>query len=257
MRVASIDIGTNSVLLLVAERRKDGGLSALLEKATITRLGEGVDKSRTLAPAAVDRTLACLQTYADAIRELGVDRIEVVGTSAMRDAAGGDAFREQATAILGATPRTISGDEEASLTFIGALSGLPYRGDITVFDIGGGIRNEADAWAALSDIAVLAGRTEEGLEHIRKAFRLNPFPASWYYLTLGQAQYAAGEYAAAIETLRRDETYRTSSRRFLAASLASSQLHLDPTVALIAGTRDALFLGKLVDIRAQARISFC
>ena len=51
--------------------------------------------------------------------------------------------------------------------------------------------NEADAWAALSDIAVLAGRVEEGLEHIRKAFRLNPFPASWYYLTLGQAQYAA------------------------------------------------------------------
>jgi tetratricopeptide (TPR) repeat protein len=80
--------------------------------------------------------------------------------------------------------------------------------------------NEADAWAALSDIAVLAGRVEEGLEHIRKAFRLNPFPASWYYLTLGQAQYAAGDYEAAVETLRRDETYRTSSRRFLAASLA-------------------------------------
>ncbi|MGB3388581.1 MAG: winged helix-turn-helix domain-containing tetratricopeptide repeat protein [Pseudaminobacter sp.] len=80
--------------------------------------------------------------------------------------------------------------------------------------------NEADAWAALSDIAVLAGRVGEGLEHIRKAFRLNPFPASWYYLTLGQAQYAAGDYEAAVETLRRDETYRTSSRRFLAASLA-------------------------------------
>jgi TolB-like protein len=80
--------------------------------------------------------------------------------------------------------------------------------------------NEADAWAALSDIAVLAGRVEEGLEHIRKAFRLNPYPASWYYLTLGQAQYAGGNYEAAVETLRRDETYRTSSRRFLAASLA-------------------------------------
>ncbi|WP_193364366.1 winged helix-turn-helix domain-containing tetratricopeptide repeat protein [Allomesorhizobium alhagi] len=80
--------------------------------------------------------------------------------------------------------------------------------------------NEADAWAALSDIAVLAGRIGEGLDHIRKAFRLNPYPASWYYLTLGQAQYAAGEYEAAVETLRRDETYRTSSRRFLAASLA-------------------------------------
>ncbi|MGN8118597.1 winged helix-turn-helix domain-containing tetratricopeptide repeat protein [Labrys sp. 22185] len=80
--------------------------------------------------------------------------------------------------------------------------------------------NEADIWAVLSDISVLAGRVEEGLEQIRKAFRLNPFPPSWYYLTLGQAQYAAGDYEAAIETLRRDETYRTSSRRFLAASLA-------------------------------------
>lgn len=80
--------------------------------------------------------------------------------------------------------------------------------------------NEADAWATLADITTLAGRVEEGLEQIRKAFRLNPFPASWYYLTLGQAQYAAREYEAAVETLRRDETYRTSSRRFLAASLA-------------------------------------
>ncbi|MBZ9871266.1 winged helix-turn-helix domain-containing tetratricopeptide repeat protein [Mesorhizobium sp. BR1-1-9] len=80
--------------------------------------------------------------------------------------------------------------------------------------------NEADAWATLSDISVLAGRVEEGLEQIRKAFRLNPFPASWYYLTLGAAQYAARDYEAAVKTLRRDETYRTSSRRFLAASLA-------------------------------------
>jgi TolB-like protein/cytochrome c-type biogenesis protein CcmH/NrfG len=80
--------------------------------------------------------------------------------------------------------------------------------------------NEADTWATLSDIEVLAGRITEGLEHIRKAFRLNPYPASWYYLTLGQAQYAAGDYEGAVETLRRDETYRTSSRRFLAAALA-------------------------------------
>ena len=80
--------------------------------------------------------------------------------------------------------------------------------------------NEADTFAALSDIAILAGRIEEGQEHIAKAFRLNPFPASWYYLALGQAQYAAGLYEAAVETLRSDETYRTSSRRFLAASLA-------------------------------------
>ncbi|NKL87685.1 CDC27 family protein, partial [Rhizobium leguminosarum] len=94
--------------------------------------------------------------------------------------------------------------------------------------------NEADTFAALSDIAVLAGRVGEGLEHIAKAFRLNPFPAGWYYLTLGQAQYAAGQYEAAIETLRRDETYRTSSRRFLAASLAQ--------------------LGRLDEARAEAEL---
>lgn len=80
--------------------------------------------------------------------------------------------------------------------------------------------NEADTFAALSDIAVLDGRVEAGLEHIRKAFRLNPFPPSWYYLALGQALYASRDYEAAVETLRRDETYRTTSRRFLAASLA-------------------------------------
>ena len=98
--------------------------------------------------------------------------------------------------------------------------------------------NEADTWATLSDIAVLAGRVEEGLEHIRKAFRLNPHPASWYYLTLGQAQYAAGEYEAAVETLRRDETYRTSSRRFLAASLAQlgrlDEAHTEAELFLVA-----------------------
>lgn len=94
--------------------------------------------------------------------------------------------------------------------------------------------NEADAWAALSDIAVLAGRVKEGLEHVRKAFRLNPFPASWYYLALGQAQYAAGEYEAAVATLRSDATYRTTSRRFLAASLAQ--------------------LGRLDEARAEAEL---
>lgn len=94
--------------------------------------------------------------------------------------------------------------------------------------------NEADAWATLSDIAVLAGRIGEGLEHIHKAFRLNPFPASWYHLMLGQAQYADGDYETAVTTLRREDTYRTSSRRFLAASLAQ--------------------LGRLDEARAEAAL---
>jgi TolB-like protein/class 3 adenylate cyclase len=81
--------------------------------------------------------------------------------------------------------------------------------------------NNADAWAQLSDITVLSGRPAEGVEQIRKALRLSPHPANWYYVLLGQALYALRQYQAAVETLRREETYRTSSsRRFLAASLA-------------------------------------
>jgi len=95
MRVATIDIGTNTVLLLVAERERDGSLGAVAERATITRLGAGVDLSRKLAPEAVERTCACLRSYADLVAELGAERVVVVGTSAMRDAAGGDVVRKK------------------------------------------------------------------------------------------------------------------------------------------------------------------
>ena len=80
--------------------------------------------------------------------------------------------------------------------------------------------NHADAWAHLSDISYLNGRVAEGLEQIQKAFRLNPHPASWYYWLLGQAQYAARQYESAVATLSKEDTYRTGSRRILAASLA-------------------------------------
>jgi len=143
MRAATIDIGTNSVLLLVADS-EGGALRPVLERATVTRLGEGVDKNRRLLPAACERTLACLSDYAQQLRTLGVSRLDAVGTSAMRDAAGGQDFVARAAAILGVAPRVIDGNEEARLTFAGALSGLPApsgtseNGKVTVFDIGGG-----------------------------------------------------------------------------------------------------------------------
>ena len=139
MRIATIDIGTNTVLLLVAERGATGELVAVEEHATITRLGQGVDKTRQLAPEAIERTNACLDVYADAVKRLGAERVAVVGTSAMRDAGGGEAVRAHVKERFGVDARTISGDEEARLTFQGALSGLPSRGDdVVVFDIGGG-----------------------------------------------------------------------------------------------------------------------
>lgn len=141
MRVAAVDIGTNTVLLLVAERTPGGQLVAVEEHATITRLGQGVDKTRKLAPEAVERTNAALDRYAGIIARLGASRVDVVGTSAMRDAEGGDAVRSHVEAKLGVPARTISGDEEARLTFAGALSGLDAVADdahVRVFDIGGG-----------------------------------------------------------------------------------------------------------------------
>lgn len=141
MRVAAIDIGTNTVLLLVAERNDAGQLVPVEERATITRLGEGVDKTRRLAPAAIERTNAALDRYAEIIERLGVDRVDVVGTSAMRDAGGGEAVRAHVKTKLGVDARTISGDEEARLTFAGALSGIAgieASSRVRVFDIGGG-----------------------------------------------------------------------------------------------------------------------
>jgi len=137
MRVATIDIGTNSVLLLVAERRDDV-IVPILERATITRLGQGVDATRTLAPEAIRRTLDCLARYAEDIRAAGVTRVDVAGTSAMRDAAGGESFRSEAKSLLGVEPRVISGREEAELTFEGAMTGLGLTGPVTVVDVGGG-----------------------------------------------------------------------------------------------------------------------
>jgi len=137
MRIATIDIGTNSVLLLVAES-EGGALGPVLERATVTRLGEGVDRSRRLLDSACERTLACLSDYAAQLRQLAVSRVDAVGTSAMRDAAGGQEFIARAAKILGFAPRVIDGNEEARLTFAGALSGLRQTGNVTVFDIGGG-----------------------------------------------------------------------------------------------------------------------
>lgn len=137
MRVATIDIGTNTVLLLIAEAGP-GGLVAVEERATITRLGQGVDRTRVLHPDAIARTSETLSRYAAAVAAAGCERVAVVGTSAMRDAGGAGVLHDQVRRELGVDVRTISGDEEARLTFRGALSGLDVDGAVTVFDIGGG-----------------------------------------------------------------------------------------------------------------------
>ncbi len=136
-RVAAIDIGTNSVLLLVAEATPSGP-RAVVERAEITRLGRGVDGAGRLADDACERTLDCLRAYAAEARSAGVSRLVAAGTSAMRDASNGPDFARRAADILGVAPAIVSGAEEARLTFVGAVAGLDVHGEIGVFDVGGG-----------------------------------------------------------------------------------------------------------------------
>jgi exopolyphosphatase/guanosine-5'-triphosphate,3'-diphosphate pyrophosphatase len=138
MKAAAIDIGTNSVLLSIAQLDVDGEIRTELDRCTITRLGQGVDGTRRLDPSAVERTLTCLVEYAGLLEAAKVDRLDVVGTSALRDAQASEEFLDRAATVLGRRPRVIAGAEEAELTFRGALSGLGLSGSVVVLDVGGG-----------------------------------------------------------------------------------------------------------------------
>jgi exopolyphosphatase / guanosine-5'-triphosphate,3'-diphosphate pyrophosphatase len=138
VRVAAIDCGTNSIRLLVADT-VDGRLVDVTREMRIVRLGEGVDRTGSLAPQALERTRAALADYAATIRANGVERVRMVATSATRDAANRDVFVSMVREVLGRDPEVISGREEAALSFAGAVASLrDLRGPVMVADIGGG-----------------------------------------------------------------------------------------------------------------------
>jgi exopolyphosphatase/guanosine-5'-triphosphate,3'-diphosphate pyrophosphatase len=159
-RVATIDVGTNTVLLLIAEGDA-ASPRAVVEHAAITRLGAGVDRTGRLSLEAVERTVSCLERYATTIREQHVVSVGVVCTSAVRDAANGSEFIDLAERVLGVRPRIIDGEEEARLTFAGGLAGLSVAGDVTVFDIGGG------------STEIIRGAREGAVERVASAVSLD------------------------------------------------------------------------------------
>jgi exopolyphosphatase/guanosine-5'-triphosphate,3'-diphosphate pyrophosphatase len=136
-RVAAIDCGTNSVRLLVADLPAG---TDVVRRMEIVRLGQGVDRTGRLAPEAIERTRLALSTYAAEIDRLGAERVRMVATSATRDAANADEFRAMVRETLGIDPEVVSGDEEARLSFVGAVRGLPADAEppYLVVDIGGG-----------------------------------------------------------------------------------------------------------------------
>jgi exopolyphosphatase / guanosine-5'-triphosphate,3'-diphosphate pyrophosphatase len=140
-RVAAIDCGTNSVRLLIADLPSDNGaLADVTREMKIVRLGQGVDRTGRLAPDAIERTRVALAEYAAQIHGLDVDRVRMVATSATRDAANAGDFHDMVVATLGVEPEVVTGNEEARLSFTGAVRGLPADTPrpVLVVDIGGG-----------------------------------------------------------------------------------------------------------------------
>ncbi|MEU5904409.1 Ppx/GppA phosphatase family protein [Micromonospora sp. NPDC047467] len=143
--MAAIDCGTNSIRLLVADlpdasAGAEAPLTDVTRRMEIVRLGQGVDRTGRLAPEAIERTRVALASYAADIEKLGAQRVRMCATSASRDAANAADFTEMVQRTLGVAPEVVTGDEEARLSFTGAVRGLPAdaKEPFLVVDIGGG-----------------------------------------------------------------------------------------------------------------------
>jgi exopolyphosphatase/guanosine-5'-triphosphate,3'-diphosphate pyrophosphatase len=141
MRVAAIDIGTNTILLLIADLEADGSVSVIRDEQVIARLGKGVDANRFILPETFDKALRYLRDYQTIIDQANVDRFIACGTSFLRDSCNRDEFVGFIKDELGIEIKVLSGDQEASLTYEGAISEF-VKPDIeqhfAVLDIGGG-----------------------------------------------------------------------------------------------------------------------
>jgi exopolyphosphatase/guanosine-5'-triphosphate,3'-diphosphate pyrophosphatase len=223
-RVAAVDIGTNSTRLLIAEGDRE-----LARESIVTRLGEGVDRTGRLADTAQQRVLDVLAGFRAAID--ACDGAAAVMTSAVRDAANGPAFAVRVTEALGFAPRTLSGDEEAQLTYAGATHAR--AGEFVVIDIGGGSTELVTSTAHVStqigvvrhserhlhsdpplaaELANLTSDVREALmAHVPVRMRVNPVqgiavagtPTQCAAIDLGLAEYDADRVEGHILTVSR------------------------------------------------------
>jgi exopolyphosphatase / guanosine-5'-triphosphate,3'-diphosphate pyrophosphatase len=155
VRVAVVDIGTNSTRLLVADVDDAGAVTEVERRTAVTRLGDRVDATGVLGEEAIGRVVATLQGYRERIDALGASATTAVLTSAVRDAANGAAFTTMVNERFDIGARTITGDREAALTFAGATSERPLDGvEVVVIDIGGG------------STEIVAGRDREVTFHV-------------------------------------------------------------------------------------------
>lgn len=136
-RVAVVDVGSNSTRLLIAAVA-DGRVTELERQSRVTRLGRGVDLSGQLSAEAVEAACGAIADYVAICREAGVERIEAIATSAVRDASNGSAFVAELRERFALSARVLDGEEEARLTYLGATCEHTPTEPTLVIDIGGG-----------------------------------------------------------------------------------------------------------------------
>jgi exopolyphosphatase/guanosine-5'-triphosphate,3'-diphosphate pyrophosphatase len=179
-RVAAIDCGTNSIRLLVADVtvREDGSawLRDVHREMRVNRLGQGVDATGRLAPESLARTREALGAYAEMLRRHGVvvspDTVRVCATSATRDAANREEFFGAVREVVGVDADVITGDEEARLSFAGAVADLdPDEGPFVVADVGGGSTEiVTGTWDAVHAEVTAARSTDVGCVRLTEKF---------------------------------------------------------------------------------------
>jgi exopolyphosphatase/guanosine-5'-triphosphate,3'-diphosphate pyrophosphatase len=137
VRVAVVDIGTNSTRLLIGDV-EETGVVEVERRTTVTNMGRGVDHSGLICTDAVDDVCTVIGDYKARYEEMGAERVSAIATSAVRDAVNGDAFIAELRERFGLDARLLTGNEEANLTYLGATSHRPAGDATLVFDIGGG-----------------------------------------------------------------------------------------------------------------------
>jgi exopolyphosphatase/guanosine-5'-triphosphate,3'-diphosphate pyrophosphatase len=171
MKLAALDVGTNTVLMLVVERTADGQILTLADMSRITRLGRGVDASGALDPEAMTRTVDAIAEFAEQAHSLGAEKILTAATSAARDAKNGPEFLAMVKARAGLDLDIISGEAEARLSYVATMKGLNLdpADKILIVDIGGGstelIRAEPGRKLDVVSLQIGSVRLTERLVH--------------------------------------------------------------------------------------------
>jgi exopolyphosphatase / guanosine-5'-triphosphate,3'-diphosphate pyrophosphatase len=225
VRVAVVDIGTNSTRLLIADvDRSSGAVDELVRHSQVTRLGAGVDAGGSLSDEAADRVFATLDAYRSEIDSHRCEANLAVLTSAVRDASNGAVFAQRVRTDYGLDARVLSGDEEAQLTFLGAMSDRAALAEPTVvIDIGGGSTEFIIGRERTTDfhVSLDAGVVRMSERHIHSD---PPAPEQLQQIT----RDTHAVFLAGLPAERRATVTRGIAVAGTATSAASISLELDP-----------------------------